>query len=204
MTLAIALAVLYLVFWVWHSPCVGKLTKAEIDRYLAIIERRLLPEEEVKAFTSRVRSWAEADDGRPVYMFNLIHFLPQFRAFPGAPDFEGTPREANAYYEKSIMWLWLRHAAYPIFSGVPQASNLINMEPERKWGNAAVVRYRNRRTFLRLLSDPVYARMEPYKFIALEIDLVPVSGKIALPDLRLVFGVGFVIIFLLVGWITAV
>ena len=203
-TFAIALAVLYLVFWVWHLPWVGKLTKAEIDRYLAIIETRLLPAEEVKAFTSRVRSWAEADDGRPVYMINLVHFLPQFRKFPGAPEFEGTAREANAYYEKSIRWLWLRHAAYPIFRGVTQARSLINMEPERKWSSAAVVRYRNRRTFLRLLSDPVYARMEPYKFIALEIDLVPVSGKIALPDLRLVFGVGFLIIFLLVGWITAV
>lgn len=203
-TFAIALAVLYLVFWVWHSPWVGRLTTAEIDRYLAIIEKRLLPAEEVKAFTSRVRSWAEADDGRPVYMLNLIHFLPQFRAFPGAPEFKGTPQEANTYYEKSIKWLWLRYAAYPIFSGVPQARNLINMDPERKWGNVAVVRYRNRRTFLRLLSDPVYARMEPYKFIALEIDLVPVSSKIALPDLRLVLGVGFVMVFLLVGWITAV
>jgi len=26
--------------------------------------------------------------------------------------------------------------------------------------------------------------MEPYKFIALETDLVPVSGDIAIPDLR--------------------
>jgi len=28
------LVVLYLVLWAWHSPWVGKLTKAEIDRYL--------------------------------------------------------------------------------------------------------------------------------------------------------------------------
>jgi len=76
-----ALVVLYLVFWSWHSPWVGKLTEAEIDRYLAIIEKRLLPAEEIKAFTSRIRSWAEADDGRPVYMFNLIHLLPQLRTF---------------------------------------------------------------------------------------------------------------------------
>jgi hypothetical protein len=60
-----ALVVLYLVFWARDSPWAGELTKAEIDRYLAIIEKRLLPAEEVKAFTSRVRSWAEADDGRP-------------------------------------------------------------------------------------------------------------------------------------------
>ena len=45
--------------------------------------------------------------------------------------------------------------------------------------------------------------MEPYKFITLEIDLVPVSGKMVIPDLRLVVGVGFIIIFLLVGWISA-
>ena len=199
-----ALVGLYLVFWVWHSPWVGRLTKADIDRYLAILEKRLLPAEDVKAFTSRVRSWVEADDGRPVYMLNLIHFLPQFRTFPGAPEFRGTPQEANAYYERSIMWLWLRHAAYPIFSGVPQARNLINMQPERTWGEAAVVRYRNRRTFLKLLSDPSYAPVEPYKFIASEIDLVAVSSKIAIPDLRFVIGVGFVIIFLLVGWISAV
>jgi hypothetical protein len=71
-----------LVFWVWHSPWVGKLTKTEIDCYLTIIEQRLLAAEEVKALTSRIRSWAEADDGRPIYMFNLTHFLPQLRKSP--------------------------------------------------------------------------------------------------------------------------
>jgi hypothetical protein len=46
--------------------------------------------------------------------------------------------------------------------------------------------------------------MEPYKFIAVEIDLVPISSKMVIPDPRLVVGVGFVIIFLLVGWISTV
>jgi len=41
--------------------------------------------------------------------------------------------------------------------------------------------------------------MEPYKFIALEIELVPISSKTAIPDPRLVIGVGFITIFLLVG-----
>ena len=50
-----------------------------------------------------------------VYLFNLIHFFSQLRTFPGAPDFKGTPEEANTHYEKSIRWLWLSHAAYPIF-----------------------------------------------------------------------------------------
>ncbi|MGB5834156.1 MAG: hypothetical protein WBG92_19520 [Thiohalocapsa sp.] len=137
-------------------------------------------------------------------MFNLIHFFKDLRTFPGAPEFKGTPQEANAYYEKSITWLWLSHAAYPIFSPSPQANNLINMQPERRWDEVAVARYRNRRTFLKLLSDPSYGPMEPYKFIALETDLVPVSGGMVIPDLRWLLGGALIIIFVLAGWIHAV
>ena len=56
---------------------------------------------------------------------------------------------------------------------------------------------------MKLLSDPAYAPMEPYKFIALEMDLVPVSGDKVIPDLRWLVGGGLVFIFLVVGWIRA-
>src|SRR6266478_4327592 len=105
--LAVALMVLYMAFWAWHSQGAGKLTQAEIDHYLALIEKLPLPESGVKAFTARLRQWAEAD----------------------------------ARYEKSLIWLWLRHASYPTFIGGPQGKNLINMQPERTWGNMIVVRY---------------------------------------------------------------
>ena len=130
--LGASFVVLYSVFLAWHSPRKRRLTQAEIGHYMQIIEKLPLPAEEIKAITSRIRPWAEADDGRPVYMFNLIHFFPKVRMFPGAPEFKGTPEEANAYYEKSITWLWLSHAAYPLFGGAPQARNLINMQPERE------------------------------------------------------------------------
>src|SRR4051794_27618710 len=65
--LGITLVVLYLVFWAWHSPWAGKLTKREIDHYLSIIEKLPLPAE-VKGHPARLRSWAKADDGKPVYM----------------------------------------------------------------------------------------------------------------------------------------
>jgi hypothetical protein len=113
-------------------------------------------------------------------------------------------RRANAYYEKRIRWSWLSHAAYPIFVGVPQVKNLLNIQPEKTWDTLAVVRYRNRRTLLKLLSDPGYGPMAPYKFMALEIDLVPVSGKMLIPDPRWAVGIGLIVIFLLVGWIRAV
>jgi hypothetical protein len=83
--IGIVLLALYLIFWAWHSPWEHKLTKAEIDHYLGIIEKPPLPPEEAKAIISRLRPWAEADDGKPFYMFNRIHFFPQVRTFPGFP-----------------------------------------------------------------------------------------------------------------------
>jgi len=201
LALAAVLVSLYLAFWAWFSQGGGKLTQAEIDQYVAIIEKLPLPEKAVQAFIARLRPWAEADDGKPVYMFNLIHFFPRVQPFPGAPNFKGTPEQANARYEKSLIWLWLSHASYPTFIGAPQAKNLINMQPERTWGNMTVVRYPSRRTFLKLISHPTYAPLAPYKFIALELDLVPVSSGTVVPDLRWLVGGGFVIVFLLVGWI---
>jgi len=201
--LAAAFGVLYVAFWAWHSQGAGKLTQAEIDQYLGMIEKLPLPEKAAQAFIARLRPWAKADDGKPVYMFNLIHFFPRMQTFPGAPKFKGTPEQANAHYEKSLIWLWLSHASYPTFIGAPQARNLINIQPERTWGNMTVVRYPSRRTFLKLISHPSYARVAAYKFIAVELDLVPVSSGTVLPDFRWLVGGGFAIAFLLVGWVRA-
>jgi len=201
--LATTFVVLYWAFWAWHSQGAGKLTQAEIDQYLAIIEKLPLPEKGVQAFTARLRAWAEADDGKPVYMFNLIHFFPRVQMFPGAPEFKGTPEEANAHYEKSLIWLWLSHASYPTFIGTLQARNLINIQTERTWVNMTVVRYPSRRTFLKLISHPTYAPLASYKFIAVELDLVPVSSGTIVPDLRWLVGGAFAIVFLLVGWLHA-
>ena len=202
--LGATLIILYVAFWAWHSQGGGKLTQVEIDKYIEGIEKLPLPEKAVQTFIARLRPWAEADDGKPVYMFNLINFFPNLRMFAGAPEFKGTPEQANAHYEKGLTWLWLSHASYPTFIGVPQATNLINMEPERNWGNMTVVRYPNRRTFLKLISDSGYAPLAGYKFIAVELDLVPVSRRMIIPDFRWLLAGGFAIVFLLVGWLHAV
>jgi len=63
------------------------------------------------------------------------------------------------------------------------------------------VRYPSRRTFLKLISHPTYAPLAPYKLIAVELDLVPVSSGTVVPDLRWLVGGGFTIVFLLVEWV---
>jgi hypothetical protein len=54
---------------------------------------------------------------------------------------------------------------------------------------------------LKLISHSTYAPLAPYKFIAVELDLVPVSSGTVVPDLRWFVVGGFVIVFLLIGWI---
>jgi hypothetical protein len=65
------------------------------------------------------------------------------------------------------------------------------------------VRYPSRRTFLKLISHPSYAPLAPYKFIAVELDLVPVSSGTIVPDLRWLVGGAFIIFFLLIAWLHA-
>ena len=78
------------------------------------------------------------------------------------------------------------------------------MQPERTWENMTVVRYHSRRTFLKLISNPAYAPLAAYKFIAVELDLVPVSSGTIVPDLRWFVGGGFTIVFMLVVWTRAI
>ena len=196
------LFVLFLGFWFWHSPTRRKLTREEIDHYLAAAEKLSLPEEEKAATLARLRAWAESDDGKPVYMLNLMRFYPQLRRFPGSPDFQGTPEQANEFYEKSVARLLFKRAGYPLVGGRPQANALLEVPPALDgWSRVVMVRYPNRRAFLSLVADPAYAPFVPYKFIALEIVLVPVAGEVRVPDLRLVVGGGLLILFLTVGWV---
>ncbi len=75
----------------WLSSATERtLTQEEIDRYLAAVEKQvpLLPGE-MPDFLARLRAWAEADDGKPVYMLELMRFHPQLRTFSWGPGLPG-------------------------------------------------------------------------------------------------------------------
>ena len=56
-----------------------KLTQEEIDRCLEAVEKQVpLFPGEMPDFLARLRSWAEADDGKPVYMLELMRFYPSY------------------------------------------------------------------------------------------------------------------------------
>ena len=200
----VALLAAFAGFLRWHSPRAKPLTQLEIDHYLDSISKISMPGDENEQLVQRLRAWAEADDGKQVYMLNMIRFFDELHPFPGAPKFDGTPEESNAYYEKSLTKLWLTNASYPRLGGRAQGPSLVGTHPEDPpWSSAKMVRYPSRRKFLQLLADPSYGPLEPYKLMSMELDLVAVSGDVQIPDARLMVGAGLLGSFLAVGWARA-
>ena len=153
----------------------------------------------------RVRTWAEADDGKPVYMLNLMRYNAAIDDVPGAPkDFQGTPKEANLLYEdKAIGMILKKGGVGASYASETQGPNLITIGKAPaldNWSRVLVIRYSSRRHFLELVSDPAYVPIEPYKMMALRLLLVPTSGDLVVPDYRLVLGFSFIGLFLACGW----
>ena len=212
--LGAVLAALFVAFWIWQTPGnLQKLSSAEVDAYLHKLEGKLPgnPAEQAM-FLTRMRAFGLADEGRPVYMLNLMRYYPALKRGPGMEGVRGTPAEANAIYEKAVMPILFRLGAYPLFGGETMEiradgkahSNLDGFDPAiDNWSRILVVRYPSRRAFFELLTDPQWLKFAPCKIAALEIALVPASGQVVSPDLRWVVGGVCLIVFLGTGWLRA-
>lgn len=198
-------------FGVLAFQATSTLTKAEVDRYLAVLEKAVPAEwEERNEFLVRLRAWGESDDGQPVYMLNVMRLFDQNKPMSGVPA-SMKPAEANALYEEAATRLLFKSGAYPLIGGDSmriaagqKKSNLIVHESELdNWDRVLVVRYPGRRTFFELVTNPEYLKVMPYKLASLKVVLTPVKGDLVIPDLRWVVAGACLAIFLLVGWVRA-
>jgi hypothetical protein len=199
-------ATLFAAFYLWQTPGIlgGALTSTDIDRYVARVAALNAPAEDKASTIARIRGWAAADDGQPVYMLNLMRYYPQLRTYPGAPDFQGTPQESNTYYESIAKKILLKSGSYPLIGGETQGRDILDAPAALDdWNRVLVIRYRNRRAFLELLTDPAYGPVLPYKLMALQVVLVPVRGDLVVPDLRWLAAALGLMVFLGTGWLRA-
>jgi len=209
--LGIVLVVAYAALWHWLAPGISaKLTPADVDGYLARMAGHLpsTPAEEA-AFLGRLREWGYADDGRPVYMLNVMSYYDRLKPVPLGERVTGTPREANHVYESKIAHLLFGLGGYPIFSGTSSRTSRTNRSSGALVDAAGqvsdtddvlVVRYPSRRAFLELISDPEYLPWSPYKMASVQLALLPLSANFLVPDPRLVAAALFVALFLACGW----
>ena len=202
--LFVALLVPFLGFFLWQTPSLwrGALTGAEIERYAAAMQEHIVqsPEEKL-AFIARVREWAASDDGRPVLLLNLMRFREAMGQLPSGVGFEGSPLEANAYYEGRVAPLALKRGEYPLICGAAQAQSLTPLDPASdRWDRIMIMRAPSRRAFIEFMADPAYGPLVPYKVGAADVVLLPVDAQLVVPDLRLVVGGLLLTVYLLVCW----
>jgi hypothetical protein len=214
LALGLVLAILFAIFWAWQVPASrGKLTEADVETYIKRLQGRVpaTPEREAE-FLARLRAWGNADDGKPVYMLNLMSYFQQTVRVPGAESVNVSPAESNRIYEEHVMPLAFQLGAYPLLSGETSGIPMPGLQRTDLIGpNASVdgmdrvlvMRYPNRRAFLELISDPRYLRWAPYKFAALDLALVPVTAQSVIPDLRWIIGGLSLLAFLATGWFLA-
>ena len=196
--------VLFLAFWLYLNPGVvtGKLTAQEIAANMAVAEKLPFPGGEKPALMKRLREWQETDDGKPVYMLNLMRYYPELKQFEGALESNKlSPKDSNQYYEKLAMAMLTKLGGYALYAGTPQGANLMEFEPALdNWSRLLVIRYPSRRDFLKLVTDPAYHPIEPYKMMALQVVLTPTTPEIVLPELSWLVGALLLAIFFAVGW----
>lgn len=198
-----------MVVGIWHKQEPNNpLTQAETDKYLATIsEKYPFADNQDKAeMLIRFRNFAEKDDGKDIYMLNLLRFYPKMAMGPApAGKFKGTPEQANVIYEETAKPLLMKSGAFPIFAGHVDESNAVGgLDPaEDNWDRVLVVHYPSRRHFLDLLTHPEYLKKADFKSYAMHMALVPVKRDLVVPDFRLLAIVGAIILFLVVALVRA-
>jgi hypothetical protein len=212
LSLVIVMLAVFALVCHWQAPG-RRLTKADVDDYARRIAAGAdIPESEKADIVAHLRSWGEADDGKPVFMLNLMRYYDTARSMPGRPDIAGRPRDLNDHYEAVAIPKLLKLGAYPLFAGEPEgvrpgaqpSTNILGFDdPLENWGRVLVVRYPDRRAFFELLSDPDYIKVLPYKLAALKVVLVPMHDELVIPDVRWVAGVLLLAVLALVACVRA-
>src|SRR5262249_19961482 len=200
--LAGSMLAVFVAVWIWQNPGIiwGRLGAEEIAQFMVQIQKLPFPEDERPETFMRLRTWLEPYDGKPVYMLNLMRYCSELRQLPSAPEFRGTPEESNARYEAAVQSMLLKLGGYPLYAGTPQGKNIVEHDPDLDdWSRLVLVRYPSRRAFVKLLTYPGYAEIEPYKVMALRLVLTPSRAQLVIPNLPMIVGGAFLVVFLAIG-----
>ncbi len=176
-------ALLYAVFFSWYTDFEGPLSEDEVDAYLSTMVRNGA-EPEMLALVER---FAREDSGRQFLMVNNIDLNETPPAVAGAEPGESAS-ELMARYMEHMLPALLAHASHPVLMGVAvyPAMDLVGIEGAEEWDQGALVRYRSRRTFMEIVTNPVFRGKHHFKTAALQKTIAyPIETRLYLSDLRL-------------------
>lgn len=152
---------LYLLFRAWYDNWRGKLTPAEIERYLAQLERRTDTTDEAR---TNLRQFLESDDGLDFVMFNIVKSTSALVADPmtGA---QVTGASLLRRYARHFMPVLLANGGHPaiVRRKIGPYVDSWATEPDPGWTVIGLMRYRSRRDMMNLVVDPRFEKHHPDK-----------------------------------------
>jgi hypothetical protein len=177
--------VLYLAFVYWYTNTSGPLKPEEIRTFTQkAIEAGFQSDliEPIHAFMS-------SDTGRQFFMVNAIDLNENPPDVEGADPGETATQLLDRYMEYMYPAM-LRRASHPVFlaSAVNTSLDLIGIEGAEDWDLVVVMRYRSRRDFLEIATNPEFLNRHDFKTAALTKTIAyPTESKIYMSDPRFLF-----------------
>ncbi len=178
---------LYFFFSFWYTNTEGPLREDEIDDFVAQVQLNGLSGEQA----SRLREFMRADTGRQFLMLNNLDMADNPATIDGTALEISAGESAgdlmNRYMEHMYPGLFKR-ACHPIYLGeaVFTALDIVGIEGGESWDRAALFRYRSRRDFMEIVSNPALPGKHEFKIAALDKTIAyPLENTIYLSDPRM-------------------
>lgn len=177
---------LYAIFLFWYTDLKGPLSDAEIDAFHTQM-RSNGSDPELVAFIER---FAREDSGKQFLMVNNIDYNEHPPNVPGAEPGESAQQLMGRYMEHMFPAL-LKRASHPVLMGpaVYPTMDVVGIEGAEAWDQGALFRYRSRRDFLEIVTNPAFSGKHHFKTAALDKTIAyPIETALYLGDPRLLLG----------------
>lgn len=179
-------AFLYGVFLFWYTPTGGPLSDAEVNEFIAKMEQNGSAPEAM----AMVRQFGEEDTGKHFIMINNIDYNETPGNVAGAAPGENAQQLMDRYMGHMIPAM-LSRGSHPVMMGPAtyRSIDVIGVDGVEIWDMGGLVRYRSRRDFLEIVTDPAFSGKHHFKSAALEKTIAfPVEPDFNLGDPRLLIG----------------
>lgn len=178
--------IVYGLFVFWYTDFGGPLSEDEIADWKQTMQANGSSAERIDYF----ERFLKEDTGRQFLMINAIDLDENPGDVKGATAGESAEQLMGRYMQHMFGEL-LSKACHPVIIGNAPftAIDLVGIDNAEQWDQGAVFRYKSRRAFMQIISNPITLERHHFKLAALEKTIAyPIETSLYLGDLRLLLG----------------
>lgn len=188
----------YLLFFSWYTSFGGPLTEKEINEYLVYFDQRGIAAEQRRMLEQFMRT----DTGDDFVVLNVIDMYETPLQVAGVKPADSSSDVLDKYMEYMYPALFSR-ASHPVMMGnaANTAMELMNAPGMDHWTQGAMMRYRSRRDFFDITSNPAFSGSHDFKVAALRKTIAfPLDPWTQLGDPRLVLALLLGLFAMILSW----